>query len=124
LWVRLPPTESYDVQGRFPDIDQQKVLEVLLFAGPQGFPCANNSMPNKFMTTPEENPLIGKRVRLVYTKDPYTDLKSGDLGTVTDVNECDFVGDFFTQIGVKWDSGSNLMLVQGMKERDVFEVLN
>ena len=50
--------------------------------------------------------LIGKRVRLVRTSDPYTDLKSGDEGIV------DFIDDIGT-VFVKWDNGSGLGLVQG-----------
>lgn len=47
--------------------------------------------------------LIGKRVQLQYTNDPYTNLKQGDIGVVT------FVDDTGT-ISVKWDSGSSLGL--------------
>jgi hypothetical protein len=50
--------------------------------------------------------LIGKRVRLVRTSDPYTNLKSGDEGVV------DFIDDIGT-VFVKWDNGSGLGLVQG-----------
>ena len=35
-----------------------------------------------------QHPLIGKRIRLSFTSDSYTHLKDGDLGTVTDNNEC------------------------------------
>ncbi len=47
--------------------------------------------------------LIGKRVRLQYTNDPYTKLRQGDEGIV------DFVDDTGT-VSVKWDSGSSLGL--------------
>ena len=47
--------------------------------------------------------LIGKRVQLQYTNDPYTKLRKGDEGVV------DFVDDTGT-ISVKWDSGSSLGL--------------
>ena len=57
--------------------------------------------------------LIGKRVRLDFTSDPYTDLKPGAEGTV------DFVDDTGT-VFVKWDSGSSLGLVPG---EDRFTVL-
>jgi Domain of unknown function (DUF4314) len=50
--------------------------------------------------------LIGKRVRLVRTTDPYTNLKSGDEGVVDHVDD---IGTVF----VKWDNGSGLGLVQG-----------
>lgn len=50
-----------------------------------------------------------KRVELVYTSDPYTSLKSGDLGTK--------VGEYIDPWGclvilVEWDNGSNLSLVR------------
>jgi len=50
--------------------------------------------------------LIGKRVSLVRTTDPYTNLVSGDEGTVV------LVDDMGT-IHVRWDNGSNLGLVPG-----------
>ena len=54
--------------------------------------------------------LIGKRVRLQYTNDPYTDLKAGDEGVV------DLVDDAGT-LFVKWDCGSNLGLVAAAGDR-------
>lgn len=48
--------------------------------------------------------LIGRRVRLVHTTDPYTKLVPGDAGTV---NYVDDVGTVF----VAWDNGSSLGLV-------------
>jgi hypothetical protein len=64
-----------------------------------------------------QHPLIGKRIKLSFTSDFYTHLKDGDLGTVTDINELEE----FTQIGVKWDSGNKLMLIQ---DKDKFEIIN
>jgi len=54
--------------------------------------------------------LIGKRVRLQYTNDPYTDLRQGDEGTV---NHIDDAGTMF----VKWDKGSNLGLIAEYGDR-------
>jgi hypothetical protein len=48
----------------------------------------------------------GKRVRLVRTSDPYTQLKPGDEGTA------EFIDDAGT-LSVKWDSGSSLGLISG-----------
>ena len=48
--------------------------------------------------------LKGKRIELIYTSDPYTELKPGDRGNV------DFVDDMGT-IHVTWDNGSTLGLV-------------
>ncbi len=46
----------------------------------------------------------GCRIELVSTKDPYTNLKRGDQGTVT------FVDDMAT-IHINWDNGSGLGMV-------------
>lgn len=53
-----------------------------------------------------EATLIGTRVRLVSTTDPYTELRNGDTGTVS------FVDDIGT-VFVDWDNGSKLGLVRG-----------
>jgi len=58
--------------------------------------------------------LIGKRVRLQYTNDPYTDLKQGDEGVVQ------FIDDLGT-VHVKWDNGSSMGLITS--EGDRFVVL-
>ena len=50
--------------------------------------------------------LEGKRIELVSTSDPYTNLKTGDRGTV------EFVDDMGT-VHVAWDNGSMLGLVPG-----------
>jgi hypothetical protein len=47
--------------------------------------------------------LVGKRVRLRFTNDPYTELKAGDEGVADHVDDD---GTLF----VKWDSGSSLGL--------------
>lgn len=49
---------------------------------------------------------VGDRVRLIYTNDPYTELRSGAMGTV------DFIDDMGT-VFVKWDDGSALGLLAG-----------
>ena len=48
----------------------------------------------------------GKRIELISTSDPYTNLRPGDRGTI------DFVDDMGT-IHVTWDNGSTLGLVPG-----------
>lgn len=50
--------------------------------------------------------LIGKRVTLLRTSDPYTKLKAGDEGVV------DCIDDMGT-VFVKWDNGSSLGLIEG-----------
>lgn len=59
---------------------------------------------------PHLHALIGKRVRLQYTNDPYTDLRQGDEGVV------DFIDDAGT-LFVKWDSGSGLGLIAEAGDR-------
>lgn len=51
----------------------------------------------------------GRRVELISTTDPYTKLKPGDKGTY-EMALRDPWGD---QHCIKWDNGSNLMLVSG-----------
>jgi hypothetical protein len=50
--------------------------------------------------------LRGKRIELISTSDPYTELKPGDRGII------DFVDDMGT-IHVTWDNGSTLGMVPG-----------
>lgn len=50
--------------------------------------------------------LTGKKVKLIYTSDQYTNLKYGDTGVV------EFIDDAGTMF-VKWDNGSNLGLIAG-----------
>ncbi len=63
--------------------------------------------------------MIGKRIKLVRTSDPYTSLKPGDLGTVVDILKVNLPPKPFTQVFVKWDSGSSLALIQG---EDSYEI--
>jgi hypothetical protein len=64
--------------------------------------------------------MIGKRIRLIFTHDLYTRLRSGDMGTVMNVAELpeELGGD--RQIWVRWDNGSNLAMIEG---KDQFEVI-
>lgn len=50
--------------------------------------------------------LVGCRIRLKSTSDPYTNLNVGDEGVIQ------FIDDFGT-LHVKWDTGSTLGLVPG-----------
>lgn len=58
--------------------------------------------------------LTGKRVMLVRMEDPYTNLKSGDEGTI---NGTDDMG----HILVKWDNGSSLSLLPEIDEYEILE---
>ena len=65
--------------------------------------------------------LIGKRIKLIYTRDPYTKLRAGTLGTVLDVNTINLPPKPSTQIHIKWDSGSTLSLIHGVDKFEVME---
>jgi hypothetical protein len=58
--------------------------------------------------------LLGRRVRLVFTDDAYTDLQPGATGTIDHVDD---LGTLF----VKWDDGSTLGLIPG---RDRYEFID
>jgi len=67
------------------------------------------------------NKYLGKRIKLIHTDDKFTDLKSGDTGTIDDVREVNFLeDDNFTQFWVKWDRGGYLALI---KDVDRFKVI-
>ena len=66
------------------------------------------------------NKLVGKRIKLLHTSDHYTELKPGDEGEVIDVSVVKMGPRPFTQVWVKWDSGSSLALIIG---EDNFEVV-
>lgn len=55
-----------------------------------------------------------KRVRLIRMEDPYTKLKSGDMGTIMGK-------DSLGQILVKWDNGESLHLIPEIDEYDIVE---
>jgi len=59
------------------------------------------------------NELDGKRIKLIKIDDKFTDLKYGDEGTVSHVDD---IG----QIHMKWDNGSTLAIVPSI---DTYEVL-
>ena len=61
-----------------------------------------------------KNQLKGKRIELISTTDPYTELRPGDRGTV------DFMDDMGT-IHVNWDNGSQLGLVPGEDQYKLLE---
>lgn len=57
--------------------------------------------------------LVGKRVKMIYTSDAYTDVVPGNEGTVSHVDDA---GTVF----VNWDCGSGLGLIPGI---DKFEII-
>jgi Domain of unknown function (DUF4314) len=63
--------------------------------------------------------IIGKRIRLIFTNDPYTRLKTGDMGTITYVSELPSRVGGERQLWVSWDSGSNLAMIEG---KDFYEI--
>jgi hypothetical protein len=67
--------------------------------------------------------IIGRRIRLNQTDNQYTMLRSGDMGTITDITEIPKMEGMFcpeTQIWVSWDNYSNLAVIVG---KDDFEIL-
>jgi hypothetical protein len=58
--------------------------------------------------------LVGKRVRLNYSSDPFTKLSKGDEGVITDIDD---LGTFH----IKWDSGSTLGLIRSEDDWTVLE---
>ena len=56
--------------------------------------------------------VIGKRIELIRTNDPYADLKPGDRGTVVDISELPYEDTPF-KVLVQWDSGSRLAILEG-----------
>lgn len=60
--------------------------------------------------------LQGKRITLIRMEDPYTDLKSGDEGTI---KFTDGIG----QIHVDWDNGSSLAVIPEIDEYEILEGL-
>jgi len=53
----------------------------------------------------------GRRVELIYTNDPYTKLRSGAKGTYE--FEIKQTNPLENAHSIKWDDGSNLMMVRG-----------
>ncbi len=68
-------------------------------------------------TTMFDNRLCGKRIKLIHTDDPYTKLKSGDMGTI----KYTFLNFNRVVINVDWDSGTNSGL---LVNKDNYEMLD
>jgi hypothetical protein len=56
--------------------------------------------------------VLGKRIELIRTANPYTDLKPGDRGTVVDVSELSYE-DKPSKVWVLWDSNLRLTILEG-----------
>jgi Domain of unknown function (DUF4314) len=56
--------------------------------------------------------VLGKRIELIRTDNPYTDLKSGERGTVVDVSELRYEDKPF-KLWVLWDRDSRLTTLEG-----------
>jgi hypothetical protein len=55
--------------------------------------------------------VLGKRIELIRTDNPYADLKSGDRGTVVDVSELSYE-DKPLKVWVLWDSNSRVTILE------------
>lgn len=64
--------------------------------------------------------LVNKRIRLLHTDDQYTELKHGDMGTITDVDKLPDAMGGQRQIWVKWDSVCLAM----SENHDIYGVLD
>lgn len=65
-------------------------------------------MPSRAeVTALREQYKVGTRLELISMDDPYTQLKTGDRGTVEGVDDAG-------QIMMKWDRGSSLSLIPGV----------
>ena len=65
--------------------------------------------------------VLGKRIELIRTDNPDSDLKSGERGTVVDVSELRYE-DKPSKIWVLWDSDSRLTILEGHDDyRMVYE---
>ncbi len=64
-----------------------------------------------------DHPLIGARIQLIYTSDPYTLLCPGEAGYVVDVDDIGV-------IHIKWDNGSNLGLIPGVDSWEILKERN
>ena len=67
------------------------------------------------MTETKLKNLIGRRIRLLHTDNPYTKLRRGDLGTITDITITPWEQ---IQVWCKWDNGSRLAMIP---PRDMFD---
>jgi hypothetical protein len=60
----------------------------------------------------------GKRIRLLWTDDRYTELKRNDEGVIELIHKQMSIEN---QVWVKWDNGSNLMLLEGKDDYEIVE---
>jgi hypothetical protein len=59
--------------------------------------------------------VLGKRIELIHTDNPFSDLKPGDRGTVVDVSELSYE-DKPSKVWVLWDSDSRLTILEGQDD--------
>jgi len=77
------------------------------------FNCGHRIFSQESLPENWDMTLSGKRIQLIHTNDPYTELKEGDLGTIEYVMKHETIED---QISIQWDNGSNLMMLVGIDE--------
>jgi hypothetical protein len=64
------------------------------------------------------NDIIGKRIKILYTDDRCTKLRTGDMGTITGVST---IPEGNRQIPVNWDNRSTLAMLEGI---DKYKILD
>ena len=92
----------YDVLVNEYGIDDRKTIEMFR---------------NMILSMSLNLPMVGTKIELDYTDDPFTNLKPGDTGVVTQYNETPWSW----PVGVKWDNGSSLQLIPDL---DKWKVLS
>jgi hypothetical protein len=72
-----------------------------------------------FLCRKKENEMTNYKVELISTSDPYTDLKSGDVGKLVSTGIDPFDGGKI--VSVRWENGSTLSLIEGQDYWRVYE---
>lgn len=65
------------------------------------------SLVDYYSSLSKDETLIGKRIELISTTDPYTNLKPGEVGFITGIDDS-------ATIHVEWQDGSILGLIPGI----------
>ena len=85
-----------------------------------GFPTPGTKGADALSSAPAASPLpsVGDRIRLICTDDDFTLLRNGDEGEVTSLRP-HVANTPWTQITVKWDNGSTLILLSDVDRWEV-----
>lgn len=116
-----------DLLDRFPinpkrvrqshDDNYHKVFDVLITEYGINDSKTLGNFYNLYLSKSLNLPLLGSKIELLFTDDPYTKLKPGDTGVVTKYNKTPWG----FQLDVNWDNGSSLQLIPNI---DKWKVLS